>query len=88
MVGEIIPESRATSLGIRTLEAQPASAMAVDGVTFPRCGPAKTIYNRYHRWSQRRIWQRAFAMMAAIRHHANAAPPPKTTRRTSSKTRP
>lgn len=29
----------------------------------------------------------AFAMMAAIRHHANAAPPPKTTRRTRSGTR-
>lgn len=29
----------------------------------------------------------AFAMMAAIRHHANAAPPPKTVRRTRSGTR-
>lgn len=28
-------------------------------------GPAKTIYNRYHRWSQRRIWQRIFERMAA-----------------------
>lgn len=28
-------------------------------------GPAKTIYNRYHRWSQRRIWQRVFERMAA-----------------------
>ena len=28
-------------------------------------GPAKTIYNRYHRWSQRRIWQRIFEKMAA-----------------------
>jgi transposase len=27
--------------------------------------PAKTIYNRYHRWSQRRIWQRMFEKMAA-----------------------
>lgn len=28
-------------------------------------GPAKTIYNRYHRWSQRRIWHRIFEKMAA-----------------------
>jgi transposase len=28
-------------------------------------GPAKTIYNRYHRWSQRRIWQRIFGKIAA-----------------------
>lgn len=28
-------------------------------------GPAKTIYNRYHRWSQRHIWQRIFEKMAA-----------------------
>lgn len=28
-------------------------------------GPAKTVYNRYHRWSQRRIWQRMFEKMAA-----------------------
>lgn len=28
-------------------------------------GPPTTIYNRYHRWSQRRIWQRIFETMAA-----------------------
>jgi transposase len=28
-------------------------------------GPATTIYNRYHRWSGRGIWQRIFARMAA-----------------------
>lgn len=28
-------------------------------------GPAKTVYNRYHRWSRRRIWQRMFEKMAA-----------------------
>ena len=28
-------------------------------------GPAKTIYNRYHRWSRRLIWQRLFERMAA-----------------------
>ncbi len=29
-------------------------------------GPAKTIYNRYHRWSQRRIWHHIFEKMAAL----------------------
>jgi transposase len=29
-------------------------------------GPPTTIYNRYHRWAQRRIWQRIFERMAAI----------------------
>ena len=28
-------------------------------------GPAKTVYNRYHRWARRRIWQRIFEKMAA-----------------------
>jgi transposase len=28
-------------------------------------GRAKTIYNRYHRWSRRLIWQRLFGRMAA-----------------------
>ncbi len=28
-------------------------------------GPPTTIYNRYNRWSQRRIWQRIFEKMAA-----------------------
>ena len=28
-------------------------------------GPPTTIYNRYHRWSQRRVWQRLFERMAA-----------------------
>ena len=28
-------------------------------------GPAKTVYNRYHRWAQRRIWHRIFEKMAA-----------------------
>ena len=28
-------------------------------------GPPTTIYNRYHRWSQRRIWQGIFERMAA-----------------------
>ncbi len=31
----------------------------------PEYGPSTTIYNRYNRWSQRDIWQRAFAKMAA-----------------------
>ena len=34
------------------------------GATF-RQGPPTTIYNRYNRWSQRRIWQRIFEKMAA-----------------------
>ena len=28
-------------------------------------GPPTTIYNRYHRWAQRGIWQRIFERMAA-----------------------
>lgn len=28
-------------------------------------GPAKTVYNRYHSWAQRRIWHRIFETMAA-----------------------
>lgn len=28
-------------------------------------GPPTTIYNRYHRWSQRGIWARIFAAMAS-----------------------
>ena len=28
-------------------------------------GPAKTVYNRYHRWARRRIWHRVFEKMAA-----------------------
>ena len=28
-------------------------------------GPAKTVYNRYHRWAQRCIWHRIFETMAA-----------------------
>lgn len=28
-------------------------------------GPAKTIYDRYHRWARRRIWHRIFENMAA-----------------------
>ena len=28
-------------------------------------GPPTTIYNRYNRWSKRRIWQRIFEKMAA-----------------------
>lgn len=31
----------------------------------PEYGPATTIYNRYNRWSARRIWQRMFEQMAA-----------------------
>src|SRR5580700_5273832 len=31
----------------------------------PVYGPPTTIYNRYNRWSQRRIWQRIFEKMAA-----------------------
>lgn len=31
----------------------------------PQYGPPTTVYNRYHRWSQRRIWQRIFEKMAA-----------------------
>jgi transposase len=29
------------------------------------CGPPTTIYDRYNRWSQRRVWQRIFEKMAA-----------------------
>ena len=29
----------------------------------PAYGPPTTIYNRYNRWSQRRIWQRIFEKM-------------------------
>lgn len=28
-------------------------------------GPPTTVYNRYHRWAQRGIWQRVFERMAA-----------------------
>lgn len=28
-------------------------------------GPPTTVHNRYHRWSQRRIWQGVFERMAA-----------------------
>jgi transposase len=28
-------------------------------------GPPTTVYNRYHRWAQRRVWQRIFERMAA-----------------------
>ena len=31
----------------------------------PLYGPPTTIYNRYNRWSQRRVWQRIFEKMAA-----------------------
>ena len=31
----------------------------------PVYGPPTTIYNRYNRWSQRRVWQRIFEKMAA-----------------------
>jgi transposase len=31
----------------------------------PVYGPPTTIYNRYNRWSQRRVWQRIFERMAA-----------------------
>ena len=31
----------------------------------PAYGPPTTIYNRYNRWSQRRVWQRIFQRMAA-----------------------
>ena len=31
----------------------------------PEYGPYTTIYNRYNHWSQRRVWQRMFAKMAA-----------------------
>ena len=30
-----------------------------------RYGPRTTVYNRYNRWSQRGIWQRLFAKIAA-----------------------
>src|ERR1700720_4548141 len=32
----------------------------------PAYGPPTTIYNRYNRWSQRRVWQRIFEKMAAV----------------------
>src|SRR6516164_8176646 len=31
----------------------------------PLYGPPTTIYNRYNRWSQLRVWQRIFEKMAA-----------------------
>ena len=31
----------------------------------PVYGPPTTLYNRYNRWSQRRVWQRIFEKMAA-----------------------
>jgi len=31
----------------------------------PDYGPPTTVYNRYHRWAQRGIWQRIFEKMAA-----------------------
>ncbi len=31
----------------------------------PEYGPPTTVYNRYHRWAQRGIWQRVFEKMAA-----------------------
>ena len=31
----------------------------------PDYGPPTTVYNRYHRWAQRGIWQRVFEKMAA-----------------------
>ena len=31
----------------------------------PAYGPPTTVYNRYNRWSQRRIWQRIFEKMTA-----------------------
>ena len=31
----------------------------------PAYGPPTTVYNRYNRWSTRRIWQRVFEQMAA-----------------------
>ena len=30
----------------------------------PVYGPPTTIYNRFNRWSQRRVWQRIFEKMA------------------------
>ena len=30
----------------------------------PEYGPPTTIYNRYHRWARRRIWQKLFERMA------------------------
>jgi len=35
----------------------------------PAYGPPTTIYNRYNRWSQRRIWQRIFEKMAHSSTH-------------------
>ena len=31
----------------------------------PDYGPPTTVYNRYHRWAQRGIWQRIFERMTA-----------------------
>lgn len=31
----------------------------------PEYGPPTTVYNRYNRWSQRGLWQRLFARLAA-----------------------
>ena len=28
-------------------------------------GPPTTVYNRFNRWSRRKVWQKAFAAMAA-----------------------
>jgi hypothetical protein len=39
----------------------------------PAYGPPMTIYNRYNRWSQRRIWQRIFEKMAVLENQTAKA---------------
>jgi len=49
-------------------------------------GPPTTIYNRYHRWARRRIWQKLFERMAGAgpippefhRQHTRKGPPLRT----------
>lgn len=36
-------------------------------------GPHTTIYNRFNRWSRRRIWQRIFSALAAAGHIGQTA---------------
>lgn len=40
----------------------------------PEYGPSKTIYNRFHRWSQKGIWERLFLELSSIvgTHYENS----------------
>ena len=38
----------------------------------PDYGPPTTVYNRYHRWARRGIWQRVFARMGRCRRNSRS----------------